>query len=78
MAANKYFLNLKGNINHSVCRWCYDEYPLQELCDISKSMGIKSIDLIEPLFKIRKLSYLGHKLNLISYKYYCCLSMIYT
>ena len=23
---------LKGNINHSVCRWCYGKIPLEDLC----------------------------------------------
>ncbi|WP_375447131.1 hydroxypyruvate isomerase family protein [uncultured Fibrella sp.] len=39
---------LKGNINHSVCRWCYSKIPLEELCQAAKSMGIKSIDLTGP------------------------------
>jgi hydroxypyruvate isomerase len=38
---------LKGRVNHSVCRWCYDKIPLDELCSASKGMGIQSIDLIE-------------------------------
>jgi hydroxypyruvate isomerase len=41
------FLNLKGNINHSVCRWCYDSLSLEELCSEAKKLGIKSIDLVE-------------------------------
>jgi hydroxypyruvate isomerase len=39
---------LKGNINHSVCRWCYKDIPLDELCAAAKGMGIKSIDLVGP------------------------------
>ena len=39
---------LKGNINHSVCRWCYADIPLDQLCAASKEMGIKSIDLVGP------------------------------
>ena len=42
------FLNLKGNINHSVCRWCYEGFSLPELCLEAKKLGIKSIDLVEP------------------------------
>jgi hydroxypyruvate isomerase len=38
---------LKGNINHSVCRWCYSKIPLEKLCEASREMGIKSIDLLE-------------------------------
>jgi len=39
---------LKGNINHSVCRWCYSDIPLEQLCAASKDMGIKAIDLVGP------------------------------
>lgn len=39
---------LKGNINHSVCQWCYNDVPLEQLCEASKDMGIKSIDLLGP------------------------------
>lgn len=39
---------LKGRINHSVSRWCYGKIPLEELCKVSKAMGIKSIELIGP------------------------------
>lgn len=38
----------KGNINHSVCRWCYGGIALEELCQAAKSMGITSIDLQGP------------------------------
>lgn len=40
--------DLKGNINHSVCRWCYNEIPLEELCNSAKDMGLKAIDLLNP------------------------------
>ena len=39
---------LKGNINHSVCRWCYDYIPLDELCVTLKEMGLVGIDLVGP------------------------------
>jgi len=39
---------LKGNINHSVCRWCYNDLSLDELCLQAKKIGIKGIDLIGP------------------------------
>jgi len=39
---------LKGNINHSVCRWCYSSIPLEDLCAAAKQMGLKSIDLLGP------------------------------
>ncbi|MEJ6979457.1 TIM barrel protein [Pedobacter sp. P351] len=41
-------MKLKGNITHSVCRWCFDFLSLEELCSISKGMGIKAIDLVGP------------------------------
>src|SRR6185295_15843292 len=37
---------LKGNINHSVCQWCYKDIPLEKLCEAARDMGIKSIDLL--------------------------------
>ena len=39
---------LKGNINHSACRWCYKDIPLDDLCVAAKEMGLKSIDLLGP------------------------------
>ena len=39
---------LKGNINHSVCQWCYNSMPLEDLAVAAKEMGIKSIDLLRP------------------------------
>jgi hydroxypyruvate isomerase len=41
-------LELKGNINHSVCRWCYDSIPMEEFCAGAKEIGIKAIDLVGP------------------------------
>jgi hydroxypyruvate isomerase len=40
--------SLKGNINHSVCRWCYNSIPIEELCAAGKKMGLKGIDLVGP------------------------------
>lgn len=39
---------LKGNINHSVCRWCYGSIELDEFCAAAKKMGIVAIDLVGP------------------------------
>jgi hydroxypyruvate isomerase len=39
---------LKGNINHSVCRWCFQNIDLDTLCKAAKDMGMKAIDLIGP------------------------------
>ena len=37
---------LRGRINHSACRWCYDGIPLDALCRAAAGMGIRSIDLV--------------------------------
>lgn len=39
---------LKGNINHAVCRWCFDDLSVEELCIAAKKIGIKAIDLVGP------------------------------
>lgn len=47
-AANQTNMALKGNINHSVCRWCYGDIPLDELCAAVKKIGFSAIDLVGP------------------------------
>jgi hydroxypyruvate isomerase len=37
---------LKGNINHSACRWCYGSIKLDDLCAAAAAMGLKSIELL--------------------------------
>jgi hydroxypyruvate isomerase len=44
----KHTNKLKGNINHSVCRWTYGHLSLDELCLAAKDIGIKAIDLVGP------------------------------
>jgi hydroxypyruvate isomerase len=39
---------MKGNINHSVCRWTYNHLSLPELCKLTKKLGFAAIDLIGP------------------------------
>ncbi|MFN8252418.1 MAG: TIM barrel protein [Ferruginibacter sp.] len=39
---------LKGNVNHSVCRWTYNFLKLDELCVVAKKIGLKAIDLVGP------------------------------
>jgi hydroxypyruvate isomerase len=39
---------LKGNVHHSVCRWCFNDVPLEDLCTAVKPMGITAIDLVGP------------------------------
>jgi hydroxypyruvate isomerase len=39
---------LKGNINHSVCKWTYNHLKLEELCLLVKKLGFGAIDLLTP------------------------------
>src|SRR5687768_7951856 len=39
---------LKGKVNHSVCRWCYNSIPLEDLCKAAKNIGLTSIELTGP------------------------------
>ena len=39
---------LKGKVNHSVCRWCYNTIPLEDLCKAARDIGIASIELTGP------------------------------
>jgi hydroxypyruvate isomerase len=41
-------LELKGNINHSVCQWTYNFISVEELCKVVKETGFNAIDLIGP------------------------------
>ncbi|MEY4384741.1 MAG: hypothetical protein RLY20_24 [Verrucomicrobiota bacterium] len=41
-------VKLKGNINHSACRWCYGKVQLDDLCKAGKEMGLVAIDLLQP------------------------------
>ena len=45
---NSSTLKFKGNINHSVCQWCYNFIPLEELCLAVKKIGFNAIDLLGP------------------------------
>ena len=45
-AKKKY--KLKGNINHSVCRWTYSFLTVDELCKAVKKIGFNAIDLAGP------------------------------
>jgi hydroxypyruvate isomerase len=40
--------SLKGNIKHSVCRWCYGGIELNELAAAAKEIGLVGIDLVGP------------------------------
>jgi hydroxypyruvate isomerase len=37
-----------ARIRHSVCRWCYEDIPLEDLCIAAKNIGIESIELLMP------------------------------
>jgi hydroxypyruvate isomerase len=37
-----------GRIKQSVCRWCYKDVPLEQLCAEAKQIGYKSIELVTP------------------------------
>ncbi|MFO7907270.1 MAG: hydroxypyruvate isomerase family protein [Planctomycetota bacterium] len=39
---------LKGNIRHSVSRWCYGKFSLDELCKACRRIGIESVELLKP------------------------------
>ena len=39
---------LKNNINHSVCQWCFNDIPLEDFLKILNQLGVKAIDLIGP------------------------------
>lgn len=39
---------LKGNINHSACFWCYNPIPLEDFLKSLTELGVKSIDLVGP------------------------------
>ena len=44
----------KGNINHSVCEWCFindcsvKPMTLEELCQVAAALGLKSVELVKP------------------------------
>lgn len=41
-------VELKGNVNHSVCRWCYSDIEFEDLCKAAVQIGLKSIELAGP------------------------------
>ncbi|MGB5204990.1 MAG: TIM barrel protein [Eudoraea sp.] len=40
--------NLKGNINHSVCRWCYSKIPMEDFLQSLNELGLTAMDLTGP------------------------------
>lgn len=47
-AADNAAPEMKGRINHSVCKWCYGNIPLEDLCKAAKGIGLSSIELLQP------------------------------
>ena len=47
-AANIKPVKLKGNVNHSVCKWCYSKLSLEELAEAASEFGMHSIELLTP------------------------------
>ena len=41
-------ISFKRKINHAVCRWTYNFLPLEDLCKVSKNIGLTAIDLVGP------------------------------
>ena len=46
VAAEAEKAKLKGNIKHSVSRWCYGKISLEDLCQAGAKMGIESVELL--------------------------------
>jgi hydroxypyruvate isomerase len=38
----------KGRIRQSVSRWCFGKWSLDQLCQVSKKLGLEAIDLLGP------------------------------
>ena len=37
---------LAGRIRHSVCRWCYKDISLDNLCEAARRIGLQSVEII--------------------------------
>jgi len=35
-------------IKHSACRWCYNKFSLDEICEAGKEFGLQSVEIIQP------------------------------
>ena len=47
-AADAALGKLKGRVNHSVCKWCYKDVSLEDLCKAGREMGLASVELLQP------------------------------
>lgn len=39
---------LKGNVRHSVCKWCYSGLSIDELAEAASQFGMHSVELLNP------------------------------
>lgn len=39
---------VNSQVNHSVCKWCYSDIPLDEFCQAAKKIGLQSVELLGP------------------------------
>lgn len=46
LAAEDKAAGVKGNVNHSVCKWCYRNITLENLSVAGKEIGLSSIELL--------------------------------
>ncbi len=44
----KEMTELKGNIKHSACRWCYGKIPMEKFLKDLNDLGVKAMDLTGP------------------------------
>ena len=40
--------SLKGNVKHSVCKWCYGDFSVEALAKHAAEIGLSSIELLGP------------------------------
>jgi hydroxypyruvate isomerase len=38
-----------GSFHHSVCRWCYEKIPVDDLARAAKRIGLGSVELLDPV-----------------------------
>jgi hydroxypyruvate isomerase len=41
-------MNRKGRIKHSVCRWCFPNWTVEQLADRAAALGYTALDLVDP------------------------------
>ena len=47
-AAEKVTSATGRKVKHSVCKWCYSDIPLENLCEAGKEFGLSSVEIIGP------------------------------